>query len=199
MSPAATLAALRLRVHRWTRRHHHRRQDRVPHGPPQRRRKPSSAMIFLLSVCMYVCMNQHRHSCFVVLSSQCNVVEPADVKKVATTLQRAIKVVGTPVYEEMVRNCMIQDLSWKVRTPAPPEQSAKPPRLIDRPTTRTRLAPVADRGLICEMRRALPRTGRTCCSASGSPAASQGSKARRSRRSPRRTWPRPEEFGLQGP
>ncbi|AQL02315.1 Granule-bound starch synthase 1 chloroplastic/amyloplastic [Zea mays] len=29
--------ALRLRVHRWTRRHHHRRQDRVPHGPPQRR------------------------------------------------------------------------------------------------------------------------------------------------------------------
>lgn len=82
---------------------------------------------------MYVCTNQHRHSCFVVLSSQCNVVEPADVKKVATTLQRAIKVVGTPAYEEMVRNCMIQDLSWKVRTPAPPEQSAK----IDRPTDHT--------------------------------------------------------------
>nr|AED99570.1 GBSS1 [Zea mays subsp. mays]AED99582.1 GBSSI [Zea mays subsp. mays] len=47
------------------------------------------------------------------LSVDCNVVEPADVKKVATTLQRAIKVVGTPAYEEMVRNCMIQDLSWK--------------------------------------------------------------------------------------
>ncbi|XP_066311742.1 granule-bound starch synthase 1, chloroplastic/amyloplastic-like [Miscanthus floridulus] len=43
----------------------------------------------------------------------CNVVEPADVKKVATTLKRAIKVVGTPAYEEMVKNCMIQDLSWK--------------------------------------------------------------------------------------
>jgi granule-bound starch synthase len=41
-------------------------------------------------------------------------VEPADVQKVATTLKRAIRVVGTPVYEEMVRNCMIQDLSWKV-------------------------------------------------------------------------------------
>nr|AFI42550.1 granule-bound starch synthase I [Zea mays subsp. mays] len=47
------------------------------------------------------------------LSVDCNVVEPADVKKVATTLQRAIKVVGTPAYEEMVRNCMVQDLSWK--------------------------------------------------------------------------------------
>lgn len=42
-------------------------------------------------------------------------MEPADVKKVATTLKRAIKVVGTPAYNEMVRNCMAQDLSWKVR------------------------------------------------------------------------------------
>ncbi|RLN13601.1 granule-bound starch synthase precursor [Panicum miliaceum] len=47
------------------------------------------------------------------LSVDCKVVEPADVQKVATTLKRAIKVVGTPAYEEMVRNCMIQDLSWK--------------------------------------------------------------------------------------
>lgn len=41
-------------------------------------------------------------------------MEPADVKKVATTLKRAVKVVGTPAYKEMVRNCMAQDLSWKV-------------------------------------------------------------------------------------
>ncbi|CAM0912587.1 unnamed protein product [Alopecurus aequalis] len=47
------------------------------------------------------------------LSVDCNVLEPADVKKVATTLKRAIKVVGTPAYEEMVKNCMAQDLSWK--------------------------------------------------------------------------------------
>nr|AGG08862.1 waxy protein [Aegilops umbellulata]AGG08863.1 waxy protein [Aegilops umbellulata] len=48
------------------------------------------------------------------LSVDCNVVEPADVKKVVTTLKRAVKVVGTPAYHEMVKNCMIQDLSWKV-------------------------------------------------------------------------------------
>nr|ACJ86355.1 granule-bound starch synthase I [Oryza sativa] len=47
------------------------------------------------------------------LSVDCKVVEPSDVKKVAATLKRAIKVVGTPAYEEMVRNCMNQDLSWK--------------------------------------------------------------------------------------
>ncbi|XP_062227951.1 granule-bound starch synthase 1, chloroplastic/amyloplastic [Phragmites australis] len=47
------------------------------------------------------------------LSVDCKVVEPSDVQKVATTLKRAIKVVGTPAYEEMIRNCMIQDLSWK--------------------------------------------------------------------------------------
>nr|ABU98330.1 granule-bound starch synthase I [Austrostipa aristiglumis] len=47
------------------------------------------------------------------LSVDCNVVEPADVQKVGTTLKRAIKVVGTPAYHEMVRNCMAQDLSWK--------------------------------------------------------------------------------------
>jgi granule-bound starch synthase len=47
------------------------------------------------------------------LSVDCKVVEPADVQKVATTLKRAIKVVGTPAYNEMIRNCMAQDLSWK--------------------------------------------------------------------------------------
>ncbi|KQK19733.1 granule-bound starch synthase 1, chloroplastic/amyloplastic [Brachypodium distachyon] len=47
------------------------------------------------------------------LSVDCNVVEPEDVKKVATTLKRAVKVVGTPAHQEMVRNCMAQDLSWK--------------------------------------------------------------------------------------
>jgi granule-bound starch synthase len=40
------------------------------------------------------------------------------VKKAATTLKRAIKVVGTPTYEKMVKNCMTQDLSWKVRDQA---------------------------------------------------------------------------------
>uniref|UniRef100_A0A0E0DW79 Starch synthase, chloroplastic/amyloplastic n=1 Tax=Oryza meridionalis TaxID=40149 RepID=A0A0E0DW79_9ORYZ len=35
------------------------------------------------------------------LSVDCKVVEPSDVKKVAATLKRAIKVVGTPAYEEM--------------------------------------------------------------------------------------------------
>ncbi|KAJ1257812.1 hypothetical protein BS78_10G024900 [Paspalum vaginatum] len=47
------------------------------------------------------------------LSVDCKVVEPADVQKVATTVKRAIKVVGTPAYNEMVKNCMMQDLSWK--------------------------------------------------------------------------------------
>nr|QFR35751.1 granule-bound starch synthase I [Chandrasekharania keralensis] len=47
------------------------------------------------------------------LSVDCNVVEPADVQKVASTVKRAIRVVGTPAYEEMAKNCMIQDLSWK--------------------------------------------------------------------------------------
>nr|ABU98332.1 granule-bound starch synthase I [Microlaena stipoides] len=47
------------------------------------------------------------------LSVDCNVVEPSDVQKVATTLKRAIKIIGTPAYQEMVRNCMAQDLSWK--------------------------------------------------------------------------------------
>ena len=44
ISVAIALAALRVRVHRWARRHRHRRQDRIPHGPPQRRRK---ALYFL--------------------------------------------------------------------------------------------------------------------------------------------------------
>ena len=66
-------------------------------------------------------------------------MEPADVKKVATTLKRAIKVVGTPAYEEMVKNCMVQDLSWKVLTYAVRAQSTK---IVDH----TGLAPVADCG-----------------------------------------------------
>ena len=69
-------------------------------------------------------------------------MEPADVKKVATTLKRAIKVVGTPAYEEMVKNCMIQDLSWKVKYSTTSEHRA--PRSS---ITRVPLAPpVADRG-----------------------------------------------------
>jgi granule-bound starch synthase len=58
--------------------------------------------------------NQRRIHAYLLSFSQCDVVEPADVQKVATTLKRAIEVVGTPAHNEMIRNCMTQDLSWKV-------------------------------------------------------------------------------------
>ncbi|XP_073012426.1 granule-bound starch synthase 1, chloroplastic/amyloplastic-like [Typha latifolia] len=44
---------------------------------------------------------------------ECDVVDPADAKKIVTTVKRALKVVGTPAFEEMIQNCMAQDLSWK--------------------------------------------------------------------------------------
>ncbi|PSS04497.1 Granule-bound starch synthase [Actinidia chinensis var. chinensis] len=44
---------------------------------------------------------------------ECETVDPADVKALATNVKRAIKTYGTPALTEMVQNCMAQDLSWK--------------------------------------------------------------------------------------
>lgn len=46
-------------------------------------------------------------------SVECEAVDPADVLKVVSSVKRAIKVIGTPLHEEMMKNCMAQDLSWK--------------------------------------------------------------------------------------
>ncbi|XP_078162199.1 granule-bound starch synthase 1, chloroplastic/amyloplastic-like isoform X1 [Carex rostrata] len=46
-------------------------------------------------------------------SAKFEVVDPADVSKVVTTLKRTINVIGTAVHKEMIQNCMAQDLSWK--------------------------------------------------------------------------------------
>ncbi|XP_077247493.1 granule-bound starch synthase 1, chloroplastic/amyloplastic-like [Tasmannia lanceolata] len=43
----------------------------------------------------------------------CDVVDPADVTAVATTVEKALGVYGTPAFTEMIKNCMAQDLSWK--------------------------------------------------------------------------------------
>lgn len=46
-------------------------------------------------------------------SVECEAVDTADVQKVVSTLKRAIKIVGSTLHEEMIQNCMAQDLSWK--------------------------------------------------------------------------------------
>ncbi|XAR71582.1 NDP-glucose--starch glucosyltransferase [Bertholletia excelsa] len=46
-------------------------------------------------------------------SVECDVVDPADVTAVATTVKRALRAYGTPALAEMIQNCMAQDLSWK--------------------------------------------------------------------------------------
>eukprot|EP01018_Ginkgo_biloba_P024584 Gb_26227 [translate_table: standard] len=46
-------------------------------------------------------------------SVRCEEVDPADVKSIATTVKRALKVYDTPAFGNMVKNCMAQDLSWK--------------------------------------------------------------------------------------
>lgn len=46
-------------------------------------------------------------------SVNCEVVSPADVKKVVTTMKRALAMYGTPAFTEMIQNCMAQDFSWK--------------------------------------------------------------------------------------
>ncbi|XP_028064104.1 granule-bound starch synthase 1, chloroplastic/amyloplastic-like [Camellia sinensis] len=48
-------------------------------------------------------------------SVECDTVDPADVTAVATTVKRALATYGTPAITEMIKNCMAQDLSWKVR------------------------------------------------------------------------------------
>ncbi|XP_058206267.1 granule-bound starch synthase 1, chloroplastic/amyloplastic-like [Rhododendron vialii] len=44
---------------------------------------------------------------------ECETVDPADVKAVATTVKRALQTYSTPALAEMIQNCMAQELSWK--------------------------------------------------------------------------------------
>ncbi|CAB4304149.1 unnamed protein product [Prunus armeniaca] len=44
---------------------------------------------------------------------ECEVVDPADVRAIATTVTRALGTYGTPAFTEIIGNCMAQDLSWK--------------------------------------------------------------------------------------
>jgi granule-bound starch synthase len=45
---------------------------------------------------------------------QCDVVDQADVAAIVKTAGRALAVYGTAAFQEMIKNCMSQDLSWKV-------------------------------------------------------------------------------------
>jgi granule-bound starch synthase len=42
------------------------------------------------------------------------VVDQADVAAIVKTAGRALAVYGTAAFQEMIKNCMSQDLSWKV-------------------------------------------------------------------------------------
>ncbi|BBH03550.1 UDP-Glycosyltransferase superfamily protein [Prunus dulcis] len=44
---------------------------------------------------------------------ECDEVDPADVTAIATTVKRALAAYATPALNEMIQNCMAQDLSWK--------------------------------------------------------------------------------------
>ncbi|TYG91584.1 hypothetical protein ES288_A12G273900v1 [Gossypium darwinii] len=44
---------------------------------------------------------------------ECDAVDPSDLDKVAKTVKKALATYGTPTMNEMIRNCMAQDLSWK--------------------------------------------------------------------------------------
>ncbi|KAG8374512.1 hypothetical protein BUALT_Bualt10G0002500 [Buddleja alternifolia] len=44
---------------------------------------------------------------------ECATIDPADVLKIVETVGRAIAVYGTLAFNEMIQNCMSQDLSWK--------------------------------------------------------------------------------------
>ncbi|XP_073052098.1 granule-bound starch synthase 1, chloroplastic/amyloplastic-like [Primulina eburnea] len=44
---------------------------------------------------------------------ECETVDPADVLKIATAVERALMVYGTLAFTEMIKNCMSQDFSWK--------------------------------------------------------------------------------------
>nr|AJA91185.1 granule-bound starch synthase [Codonopsis pilosula] len=46
-------------------------------------------------------------------SVECDAVEPADVLKIVKTVTRALALYGTLALNEMIKNCMSQDLSWK--------------------------------------------------------------------------------------
>lgn len=46
-------------------------------------------------------------------SVECEMVDPADVKALATNVTRALTTYGTPAFKEMIQNCMAQELSWK--------------------------------------------------------------------------------------
>lgn len=48
------------------------------------------------------------------LYDQCSKVDPADVLKIVAAVGRALAVYGTLAFREMIKNCMSQDLSWKV-------------------------------------------------------------------------------------
>ncbi|KAA3460022.1 granule-bound starch synthase 1, chloroplastic/amyloplastic-like isoform X1 [Gossypium australe] len=44
---------------------------------------------------------------------ECDAVDPSDLDKVAKTVKKALATYGTPTMNEMIQNCMAQDLSWK--------------------------------------------------------------------------------------
>nr|CAD1830100.1 unnamed protein product [Ananas comosus var. bracteatus] len=44
---------------------------------------------------------------------ECYAVDKADVEKIITTVKRALKVIGTRKFEEIIQNCMAEELSWK--------------------------------------------------------------------------------------
>lgn len=44
---------------------------------------------------------------------ECETVDPDDVEKLATTVNRALKTYGTQAMQEIIQNCMAQDFSWK--------------------------------------------------------------------------------------
>ena len=49
------------------------------------------------------------------LCFQCEIIDPIDVAALAKTVKRTLATYGTPALKEMIKNCMAQDLSWKVR------------------------------------------------------------------------------------
>lgn len=44
---------------------------------------------------------------------ECESVDQADVKKLTTTIKRALRAYGTSAMKQMIQNCMAQDFSWK--------------------------------------------------------------------------------------
>ncbi|CAO2838515.1 unnamed protein product [Amaranthus hypochondriacus] len=46
-------------------------------------------------------------------SANCDMVDPADISAVETTVHRALTTYNSPAMREMVINCMTQDFSWK--------------------------------------------------------------------------------------